>query len=63
MENRKFDGTAYTMAHLAFHVTKDEFFGWVDRVRHGGFEIGTGPKELRGGGGGRCYFLDHRAGT
>lgn len=33
IENKKYDGSVYTMAHLAFYVTKADFVGWVDKIK------------------------------
>ena len=49
IENEQFDGSIYTMAHLAFHVTKSEFSEWVFKIEKENIEILSGPKDQRGG--------------
>jgi len=49
IENANFDGSIYTMAHIAFNVAEDEFVGWVEKVKNAGIEVVAGPKPQRGG--------------
>lgn len=49
IENKDFDGSVYTMAHLAFYVTKAEFDKWIDKIKRANIEIVAGPKVQRGG--------------
>ncbi len=49
IENEKFDGTVYTMAHLALDVPEKHFDSWVRRVESAKLTIVAGPKEQRGG--------------
>lgn len=49
IENKTYDGAVYTMAHLAFCVSADEFKGWVNKIEWAGVEIVAGPKPQRGG--------------
>ncbi len=49
IENEKYDGTVYTMAHLAFDVSKKEFDSWVKKVESENLPIVAGSKEQRGG--------------
>lgn len=49
LEAPEYDFTKYTMAHLAFPCTKDEFKGIVQKVRSFGLEVVSGPKGQRGG--------------
>ena len=37
------------MAHLAFSVTKQDFIGWVEKIRTADIDILAGPKPQRGG--------------
>lgn len=49
IENEKFDGTVYTMAHLALEVPEKDFDSWVQRVESENLTVVAGPKEQRGG--------------
>ncbi len=49
IENKNFDGSIYTMAHLAFNVNKTEFTVWVEKIRNDNIEIFAGPKAQRSG--------------
>lgn len=49
IENPEFDGSAYTMTHLGFHVSESEFPQWVEKINDAGLTVVAGPKEQRGG--------------
>ena len=49
IENKDYDGSVHTMAHLAFCVIKDDFTEWVEKVKKANIEIIVGPKPQRGG--------------
>lgn len=49
IENPKYKGLEYTMAHLAFEVEPNSFDTWVERVKSAGFDVVAGPKNQRGG--------------
>ncbi len=49
IENKEYDGSVFTMAHLAFYVPKHEFANWVKKIREANLEIVAGPKSQRGG--------------
>lgn len=49
IENPKFNGLDYTMAHLAFEVDPSNFDTWVHRIQTKGLAIVAGPKDQRGG--------------
>jgi catechol 2,3-dioxygenase-like lactoylglutathione lyase family enzyme len=49
IENKDFDGSVYTKAHLAFNVTKAEFDEWIDKIKRANIEIFAGPKAQRSG--------------
>ncbi len=49
IENKQFDGTQYTMAHLSFGVTVKQFEYWVEKIQKNDVKIVTGPKSQRGG--------------
>jgi len=49
IENNEFDGSTYTMAHLAFNVSQAEFSQWVEKIANANVEIVSGPKAQRGG--------------
>ncbi len=50
IENKAYDGSVFTMAHLAFCVPKQEFSEWVVKIKESNLEIVAGPKSQRGGG-------------
>ncbi len=49
IENPKYDGMIYTMAHIAFDVSEPEFNDWVQKVESSSLNVISGPKEQRGG--------------
>lgn len=49
IENREFDGSLYTMAHIAFCIDEAEFQNWVTKIQSENIEIVAGPKPQRGG--------------
>ena len=49
IENRAYDGSVFTMAHLAFAVSEADFDDWVEKVDAAGLPIVAGPKAQRGG--------------
>ena len=49
MENKSFDGSQFTMAHLAFSVSKKDFDNWVEKIQSHKIELVAGPKAQRGG--------------
>ena len=49
IENKEFDGSLHTMAHLAFCVDETEFKNWVTKIQFEDIEIVAGPKPQRGG--------------
>jgi catechol 2,3-dioxygenase-like lactoylglutathione lyase family enzyme len=49
IENKGFDGSLSTMAHIAFCISKEEFSSWVNKIQSTGIEIVSGPKQQRGG--------------
>jgi len=49
IENKEFDGSTYTMAHLAFNVSQAEFSQWVEIIANAIIEMVSGPKAQRGG--------------
>lgn len=49
IENRGYDGSVFTMAHLAFTVPEADFDDWVEKVTAAGLSIVAGPKTQRGG--------------
>lgn len=49
IENPDYDGSVFTMAHLAFSVAESEFDSWVKKITESNLPVVTGPKEQRGG--------------
>jgi len=49
IENKDYDGSVLTMAHLAFCVSDQEFSGWVMKIKELNLDIVAGPKSQRGG--------------
>ena len=49
MENPDYDFSRYTLAHLAFAVSHDEFQAWVSKIELAGLSIVSGPKPQRDG--------------
>lgn len=49
IENPDYDGSAFTMAHLAFSVSEAEFDDWVKKINESDLPVIAGPKEQRGG--------------
>ena len=49
IENKDYDGSVHTMAHLAFNVVKDDFVNWVEKIKKAKIDIVAGPKPQRGG--------------
>lgn len=49
IENPDYDGSVFTMAHLAFTVPESEFDNWVKKIDGSNLPVIAGPKEQRGG--------------
>ncbi len=49
IENKMFDGSSYTMAHLALCVDESEFQNWVAKIQAENVEVVAGPRPQRGG--------------
>lgn len=49
IENPDYDGSVFTMAHLAFNVPEFEFDRWVKKINESNLPVIAGPKEQRGG--------------
>lgn len=49
IENPGYDGSAFTMAHLAFSVPEAQFDSWVNKIDDFNLPVIAGPKEQRGG--------------
>ncbi|WP_175452496.1 VOC family protein [Thiohalomonas denitrificans] len=49
IENPDYDGSVFTMAHLAFSVPESEFDGWVKKINESDLPVIAGPREQRGG--------------
>jgi catechol 2,3-dioxygenase-like lactoylglutathione lyase family enzyme len=49
IENKDYDGSVFTMAHVALYVEESTFDGWVTKVQQAGLPVVAGPKEQRGG--------------
>ena len=49
IENPDYDGSAFTMAHLALSVPESEFDGWVRKINESNLPVVAGPKAQRGG--------------
>jgi len=49
VENPGYDGSVFTMAHLAFSVSELDFDNWVKKIGESDLPVITGPKEQRGG--------------
>ena len=49
IENKEYDGSVQSMAHLAFFINEKEFKNWVTKIKTNNVEIVAGPKPQRGG--------------
>jgi len=49
IENPDYDGSVFTMAHLALTVPESEFDGWVRKIDESNVPVVAGPKAQRGG--------------
>lgn len=49
IENPDYDGSVFTMAHIAFTVLESEFDSWVHKINESDFPVISGPKAQRGG--------------
>jgi len=49
IENVDFDGEIFSMAHIAFNVSEEDFENWFARVNQCNINIVSGPKKQRGG--------------
>ena len=49
IENPDYEGSVFTMAHLAFSVSEPEFDNWVKKINEYDLPVVAGPKAQRGG--------------
>jgi catechol 2,3-dioxygenase-like lactoylglutathione lyase family enzyme len=49
IENKEYDGSQHTMAHIAFYIPEETFQDWVTKVQSENIEVVAGPKPQRGG--------------